>query len=189
MSYGYSAMGDIEPTGLFRESTRYATATVASLLATASDWHDEIFGAPIPTNAQEISDATHKEIDKGQLSRAAARSFWDRRFGKNGWRAVIRFGLWQGEKFRPIDDGKRSGHNAAQEIREKVHTCPVSFPALVALYALRYVPAIWPWWFSLKLEQKIYKMHIEVAQLMRRASPPPTDVALYGMPAHVWMAA
>ena len=52
-----------------------------------------------------------------------------------GWRAVRRFGLCQGDRFMPIDDGQRSGHDAAQEIREEVHTCPVSIPALVALHA------------------------------------------------------
>ena len=92
-----------------------------------------MFSLPKPDDAEEIYDATIKEITKGTMGPLRDRRHFDSKFGKAGWRGVIRFGIWQGDKFRPIEDGKRSGHNSGQSTFEKVHHCPQDFIVTAAL--------------------------------------------------------
>ena len=188
MSTGYSAMGSVESSGLFREASKPAKISVDELLSTAAEWHDELFMSQPPLDAAEIHAATLEEVTKGQLGKPYSRFVWDQRYGANGWRAVVRFGLWQGEKFRPIDDGKRSRHNEAQGIQEKVHTCPVEFPAMVAIVAAQIIGQKWPWWFELEIGT-------EDLQDAYRGSPtdedstPFTIVAFFCVFARAWRAA
>ena len=147
---GFSVMGPVEVTN--RSGYKPATTTSDALLATAQEWHDQVFASPPPADAQDIYDATQKEIEKGFSDVLRDRSFYDRRFGPCGWRGCIRFGTWQGDKFRPIDDGKRSGHNAAQEVFEKIHHCPLEFFFLACKHFLEVLektqPAELPTWTS-----------------------------------------
>ena len=46
----------------------------------------------------------------------------DSKYGRGGWRALPRFLILQGPKWRAIDDGKRSGHNAASHAWSRVRT-------------------------------------------------------------------
>ena len=49
----------------------------------------------------------------------------DERFGLGGWRPLERFMLFQTDKYRPIDSGKKPGHNSASLERETIFTCSV----------------------------------------------------------------
>ena len=53
------------------------------------------------------------------------RSQMDERFGLGGWQPLERFMLFQTDKYRPIDSGKKPGHNSASLERETIFTCSV----------------------------------------------------------------
>ena len=102
------------------------------LLSNAAEWHDELFISQPPSDAAEIRAATHEEVQMASGQAILALSVGPEiRSQRPESRSEI--GLWQGEKFRPIEDGKRSRYNEARGIQEKVHTCPVEFPAMVAM--------------------------------------------------------
>ena len=148
--YGYSAIGDIPATGIFRATEREATQSPQDLLSTSRAWHDQIFNSPPPENAQEIFEATEKEQRKGAVGGLKDRHYFDHRFGASGWRGVLRFRVFQHNKFRPIDDGKYSGHNSAQHIHEKVHNCPPEFMLIMGIKLLADLPARLPAWAAIE---------------------------------------
>ena len=58
----------------------------------------------------------------------------DAEFGIGGWRPLERFMILQSDKCRPIDSGKRPGHNAAARERETIFTTSVdAFQPLLLL--------------------------------------------------------
>ncbi|CAE8595290.1 unnamed protein product [Polarella glacialis] len=141
---------------------------------------------PEPADAAEIYAATLKEISKGHAGPLRAPADFDARFGKRGWRGVIRFGIWQGEKFRPIDDGKRSLHNMGQETHEKIHHCPVEFAIMLAVFFAMAVPRPWPEWLQAELGTD------DLADAYRGcptsdASAPWTVLFVYNTAARKWM--
>ena len=143
---GYPVIGVIPPTGVFRQFPRSATASAAELLEQAEQWHDEVFALPKPDDAEEIFDATMKEVAAGTMSPLRDRSYYDSLYGRRGWRGVIRFGVWQNDKFRPIEDGKRSGHNSGQTTLEKVHHCPQDFIVTAAIHLVQGLSLPLPDW-------------------------------------------
>ena len=82
---GYNVMGDIEPTGVFRPEPRPADTSMEELLQQAPVWHDDAFSMPKPDDAEEIFDATMKEVVEGTMSPLRDRSYYDSRFGRRGW--------------------------------------------------------------------------------------------------------
>ena len=60
LSTGYSAMGDVETSGLFRETYKPATISMVELLKTAAQWHDELFSSERPTDAAKMHKATYE---------------------------------------------------------------------------------------------------------------------------------
>jgi len=143
---GFSVMGEVEVTGVFRPVVRPAELTQQYLLQSAPEWHAQVAQSPPPHDAALIYEATTKEIDQGNATELRTIQQMDEQFGEGQWRGVTRFGVWQGEKFRPIDDGKRSGHNSGQYIREKVHHTPQDFVPAVAKAIMKpfgMAPPVW----------------------------------------------
>ena len=87
---GFDVMETIAPTGVFREELRPATATTSQLLTTAGDWHDEVFSRPQAGDADEIYEATKKEIAKNVMGPLHGRSYYDSRFEPSSWRGVAK---------------------------------------------------------------------------------------------------
>eukprot|EP00972_Heterocapsa_arctica_P106486 15685528-Heterocapsa_arctica.AAC.1 len=44
----------------------------------------------------------------------------DERFGKGRWRPLPRHMVYQADKARPIDDGRKAGHNSAATMTETI---------------------------------------------------------------------
>ena len=162
--FGFDVMGAIEETRIFRSVHTSAELSPDELLSTAGAWHDEIFSSKPCPRAALIFEKTSAEVDCGQLSRFYDRWELDEIFGRNGWRGVIRFATFQSGKWRMIDDGKRSKHNLAQSLMEKIHTIPIELvPALCALMA-RLAQRCGHGGCNQSWARRISRMHIEAVQ-------------------------
>ena len=60
----------------------------------------------------------------------------DAKFGKGGWRPLVRFAILQGEKWRVIDNGRSSLHNVSVDPCERIHTTSTA-AGVAALRRLR----------------------------------------------------
>ena len=79
-------------------------------------------------------------------------------FGRGLWRPLPRHVICQGDKWRPIDDGKSAQHNAAVSMSETIVCQSNEFHALACrrlaqhidrLLAARHVSLVWPTWLQL----------------------------------------
>ena len=64
------------------------------------------------------------EQQSGVLGPLCSKNDFDQEFWVSQWRAMVRFALWQENKrkFRLIDNGRSSDHNATHESSERIHT-------------------------------------------------------------------
>ena len=124
---GFELMGEIQSTGVFRPVDRPQQMELDELLRTAGSWHDSVFSRPEPDHAEDIKETVLKDVRAGAARSPKERTYYDSKFGRDNWRGVVCFGVWQGDKFRRIDDGKHSLHNLGQGIFEKIHHCPLEF--------------------------------------------------------------
>ena len=79
---------------------------------------------------QVIYELTEQEIDEGLAEPMRDRGQMDDEFGYGGWRPLPRHVIWQGDKWRPIDDGKRARTNALTQMSESVVCIPPEFVLL-----------------------------------------------------------
>ena len=79
--------------------------------------------AAAPSEARAVWEKTLSEVDKdlsiGPLTRAQLDNTW----GYGRWRAMMRHGVWQKDKLRPVDDRRSSLHNAITRTRESLRCC------------------------------------------------------------------
>ena len=132
MSTGYNAMGSVEISGLFSEApkparsrwTNYCQLQQNGMTSSSCPNRRQMQRKFVPQHMRRLQKASGQAI----LALSVGPEIRSQRLESRS-----EIGLWQGEKFRPIEDGKRSRYNEAQGIQEKVHTCPVEFPAMVAM--------------------------------------------------------
>eukprot|EP00959_Pyramimonas_sp_CCMP1952_P458540 9476787-Pyramimonas_sp.AAC.1 len=79
-----------------------------------------------------IYDLTVEEIKAGLADPFVTRRELDLRFGPGGYRPLPRHAIWQGDKWRLIDDGKRARTNALSFLSETLVTIPPELPLLIA---------------------------------------------------------
>jgi hypothetical protein len=124
---------------------------VPDLLRTNAQWVKSLWGQTVASYAK-----ARRENDVSRI--AAAQAVWDKTMlecnvkdtargpftvtqcnkmlGFGRWRPMARFGAWQGTgadaKCRPCDNARRSGHNAAYVVPERVVLTKPTFSAMVA---------------------------------------------------------
>ena len=128
---GFVSVGDIEPSGVFRELPRQAESIdlQEELLGQAAiDFVDELEATRPARFCEEITQQSVEEIDKNHAKGLFSRDQLDELFGRGQWRPLPRFMVEQAcGKKRCIDDGARPGHNSATGAWETIFTTSVDF--------------------------------------------------------------
>ena len=84
----------------------------------------------VGAHAQVVYDLTLEEVKEGLAEPLADRAAMDAKFGRGRWRPLPRHVIWQADKWRPIDDGKRSCTNALTTVSESIVCVPPEFMLL-----------------------------------------------------------
>ena len=81
----------------------------------------------LPPHADEVWEATMKEIRAGTAGPLVPRDAMDQFLGFGRWRPFPRHVVWQTQKWRPIDDGKRPHTDAFTTMCETIVCIPPEF--------------------------------------------------------------
>ena len=146
---GFHIVGDIPPSGIHRPLVQESTpGPGTSRPPTGQTRNDELrrellgdnavnyinkleSNLKIHENADDILEATAKEIDLGLARRFETRDEVDAIFGVGQWRPLPRHVVHQHGKFRPIDNAKASAHNMHTECSEAIVCSSAEWPAVV----------------------------------------------------------
>eukprot|EP00973_Karenia_brevis_P090523 12402992-Karenia_brevis.AAC.1 len=84
---GGNIVGEIPPTGIFRQKLHDPLQTVDELLRDANDWIDQLQRSPAPPDdkAQVAFDESLREQGRGWMSEWLCKEDLDKRFGKGAW--------------------------------------------------------------------------------------------------------
>ena len=137
---GFDVVFDIKDSKVFRADHQPATISKEKFMANNTRMnktiHDEIErSAKKPEDAERRKQCwkrTREEIDEGLVHKPKSRSQMDRTHGRGKWRALGRNAILQKGKWRCIDNGKRSKHNKATTIHERITCGRADFPAMTA---------------------------------------------------------
>ena len=80
----------------------------------------------------ECWNRTKEEIRDGLVGKPRSRAWMDKKHGRGKWRCLGRNAIIQKGKWRCIDNGKRSKHNAATTLHERITCGRADFPVTVA---------------------------------------------------------
>ena len=75
---------------------------------------------------------TKEEIAAGLVHGPYSRARMDKRYKRGKWRCLGRSAIWQKNKYRCIDNGKRSKHNKATAMHERITCGRADFPVVIA---------------------------------------------------------
>ena len=139
---GFPVVGSVPDSGVFRPDTQLADTPFDEFMAANTAMVKGI-SERIKNNAAK-SDAdsverleaawarTKEEIDEGLVGRPLSRAQMDRKYKRGKWRCIGRGAIMQKGKWRCIDDGKRSKHNAATTMFERITSGSSDFPSMIA---------------------------------------------------------
>ena len=136
---GFTMVGDIEYTGIFREVATDETATTgieALLRHPGLEILAQMYHRVRPSADDVVLlDLTLAEVEAGHAEGPFTEVELDEKFGRGQWRALERFIRRQScGKLRPMDSGKKPGHNGASRQRETIFsTLPDFIPAAAAM--------------------------------------------------------
>jgi hypothetical protein len=82
--------------------------------------------------ARTVWGLTMEEVELGLADPPRPRSYFDERYGRGGWRPLPRHAIWQQNKWRPIDDGRKAHTNALGYLSEAIVCIPSELLILVA---------------------------------------------------------
>ena len=112
----------------FKDANTRMNVRIASRIKASATSRD-------PSKVQRHKQAwvrTKEEIDEGLVGRPMTRARVDKKYGRGRWRAIGRSAILQKEKWRCIDDGKRSKHNKATALHERITCGRADFPVMIA---------------------------------------------------------
>ena len=117
---GFSVVGRVEDVPIFRPVERCPKPGCSqNLLDSAEAYTATLMQQLKPSKCPEADAALlalcRKDLDRGGAAGFLTKEAVDAKYGVGRWRALPRFPLHQGEKWRGIDDGRRSGHNDESE--------------------------------------------------------------------------
>ena len=124
---GFQSLGMFGATRVLRQVPHIAPVPVRDLLAGAPSAFAALDGC-IPTDeaARFLLAESHKDLSKGFAGPLVTKAEADAKWGMGQWLPMPRFETIQASgKHRPIDDGKRFGHNSAGGFTETVECCSV----------------------------------------------------------------
>ena len=135
---GYKVVGEIENSGLFRpvQPSEDPSFGLPALLGQAAVDNFRLLQDRVkPSDLDdELRQTCLDEIALGHARGPYSAAEMDAESGIGGWRPLERFMILQSDKCRPIDSGKRPGHNAAARERETIYTTSVdAFQPLLLL--------------------------------------------------------
>ena len=139
---GYDTVFDVPDTGVFvadeqpaelsaagfREANTRMNARIASRIKSAALRAD-------PEQRERRAQAwrrTKEEIDEGLMGPPMTRAQVDRKYARGRWRAIGRSAIKQKDKWRCIDDARRSKHNKATSLHERITCGRADFPVTIA---------------------------------------------------------
>ena len=135
---GFSIVGDVPRSNIFRSVRPKAEMSEEQLLQEADAWNSSLEADVSPSNMDDaILEASRKEQRSGILGRFGSKKDMDRRFGVGRWRGIRRRAVDQHGKIRAIDNCKKSGTNLAAWIDETIHTVPQDIAVLTLIYLCR----------------------------------------------------
>ena len=157
---GVELVGTLHSSNIFRHVSNDPSPVQEALAANflgkaASDYVDDLESdRRVSPMSAEIWKETMKEVELGLCGEPVTRDVLDAKFGRGNWRPLPRHIIAQGDKLRPIDDGKRSSHNDATLASETILCCRPSVIAAAALEYTRELSALsadntLPEWFGL----------------------------------------
>ena len=136
-------MGDIEHSGLFRpvEVDESRPIGLPALLGPSALNNLEALKACVGPSQYDtqLRSCCLDEVALGRAEGPFDRAQMDERFGPGGWRPLERFTLFQSDKYRPIDSGKKPGHDSASLERETIFTSSVDAFLPIIQETLRYL--------------------------------------------------
>ncbi len=124
----------MEATGVLRQIPQIDAVPVSELLAAGPAAFSALNGC-IPTSeaAAFLLAECHKDFSKGFAGPLMTKEAADSRWGPGLWLPMPRFETIQANgKHRPIDDGKRFGHNSASGFAETIECCSAFQPVVHA---------------------------------------------------------
>ena len=138
---GFDVVFDISDSKVYRADYQPATIPKEKFMASNTNMnkkiHDEIERSATekPEDAERRRQCwirTRQEIDEGLVHEPRSRAQMDRRHGRGKWRALGRNAILQKDKWRCVDNGKRSKHNKATTLHERITCGRADFPAMTA---------------------------------------------------------
>ena len=131
---GYPIVGEVAPSGVFREVTQTDKCQVDSWLGDpAAEAVDALVRSKPPKHADAILKITQEEQRKGFCGPLVSRATMDNLYGRGGWKPLERFLIVQScGKQRVIDNGRKTGHNRHTILSETISTTSVDFIASTA---------------------------------------------------------
>jgi hypothetical protein len=148
---GFDVVFDIPDSGVFREEEQSESISKADFKAANSrvvtTLTDEIARSATSGNEEDVERRkqcwvrTKEEIDEGLVRGPYSRARMDRKYGRGKWRCLGRNAIKQKGKWRCIDNGKRSKHNRATRMHERITCGRADFPIMIAREFARRVAA------------------------------------------------
>eukprot|EP00971_Amphidinium_carterae_P257133 5105111-Amphidinium_carterae.1 len=131
---GFPLAGEITDTGVYRVIEPRSSMTREDLLGqSAIDFIAELERYKrIHPEADRIAAETAAEIELGLAGPPRTKAQLDSTYGCGGWRPIPRHIIAQHNKWRPIDDGRRSSINGAAEMHENIVCQSGAFVAVAA---------------------------------------------------------
>ena len=138
--HGGILVGLLPKAFIYRRGDVVPEFTPEQLLESSIEWIDSIESRAPPSD--DVVDVVWAKSEQERLERKFLRGWWSRdemdaRYGRGGWRPLVRFAVAQGDKWRVIDNGRSSSHNIATSTNERIHTTSTS-AGVAALRRLRH---------------------------------------------------
>jgi hypothetical protein len=148
---GFDVVFDIPDSGIFRKEEQPETISKSDFCAANSRVVTTITGeiersaksgnAEDEERREQCWIRTKEEIREGLVKGPYTRARMDRKYKRGKWRCLGRNAIKQKGKWRCIDNGKRSKHNRASRMHERITCGRADFPIMIAREFARRVAA------------------------------------------------
>ena len=139
---GFASIFDVPDSGVFREDLQPAEIAPADFKAAntrmVAQISDEIERSALHGDAEQRERRAHcwrrtrEEIAAGLIKGPYSRARMDRKYKRGRWRCIGRNAIKQKGKWRCIDNGKRTKHNKATRMHERITCGRADFPLMVS---------------------------------------------------------
>jgi len=137
LAVGALPIGRQERTEVFRPKYTDPEVSKETFAKGCRNYMEEMMKKPPPGNKQRkvVMELSTKEQEGGMLSEWYSKEQLDDMFGEGSWRALPRYAIQQGDKWRLIDNGKSAEHNLTYGAEETIHTtCTAAGAAAAASF-------------------------------------------------------